>query len=172
MSAGFAALQDMADRMVPKALREFEAKLKTLQNMVYRGEIHEIATGGMPKVRREAEAYLEERRLAREIRRGKFPSSECRADKGEVEAMLTSKYGPRIKAGWPDILKDRGEIASYGKKPVFTKVATFSGEISAIGSQELAGKKLYRAFGNPSKHAPYPWWLQGGRTAARVLGCG
>lgn len=172
VSAGFAALQDMADRMVPKALREFEAKLKALQNMVYRGEIHEIATGGMPKVRREAEAYLEERRLAREIRRGRFPSSECRADSGEVEAMLTSKYKPKIEAGWPDILKDRGEIASYGKKPVFTKVATFSGEISAIGSEELAGKKLYRAFGNPSKHAPYPGGSKAGGRQPAFWGVG
>ncbi|MFC6945224.1 hypothetical protein ACFQI9_10620 [Paraburkholderia dipogonis] len=170
VSAGFSALQDMADRMVPKALREFEAKLKTLQNMVYRGEIHEIATGGMPKVRREAEAYLEERRLAREIRRGKFPSSECLADEGKIEAKLTARYQSKIDQGWPDILKDRGKIASYGKDQVFTKVATFSGEISAIGSKELAGKKLYRAFGNPSKHAPYPGGARPGDGSPRSGG--
>jgi hypothetical protein len=47
--------------------------------MVYRGEIHEIATGGMPKVRREAAAYLEERTPAGEIRQGKFAPTECAA---------------------------------------------------------------------------------------------
>lgn len=172
VSAGFASLQDMADRMVPKALREFEAKLKTLQNMVYRGEIHEIATGGMPRVRREAEAYLEERRLAREIRRGRFPSSECMADGGEIEAKLISKYQSKIDEGWPDILKDRGKIASYGNQQVFTKVATFSGEIAAIGSKELAGKKLYRAFGNPSKHAPYPGGSKAGGRQPAFWGLG
>jgi hypothetical protein len=85
---------------------------------------------------------------------------------------LTTKYQSKIDQGWPDILKDRGKIASYGKDQVFTKVATFSGEISAIGSQELAGKKLYRAFGNPSKHAPYPGGSKAGGRQPAFWGLG
>ncbi|MFM0218073.1 hypothetical protein [Paraburkholderia caledonica] len=157
---GFRALQDLADQMVPQAVKELDARLKTLQNMVYRGEIHEIATGGMPKVRREAEAYLEERKLAREIRRGRFPSTECAADKGKVEAAIRAKYQPKIDQGWPDILQRKGKTVATGDADVFTKLSTFHGEVVAMDANDLAGKSVYRAFGKPSTRAP------GGSSAA------
>lgn len=150
---GFFELQDLADTMVPQAFKELNAKLHTLQNMVYRGEIHEIATGGMPKVKREAEAYLEERKLAREIKRGRYYSAECLADGAGVENRIRHRYQPKIDQGWPDILQEVGETPTFGDQRVFTKVASFHGEIAAFGPNELAGKKLYRAFGNPSKRA-------------------
>ncbi|MFM0492308.1 hypothetical protein PQQ50_35490, partial [Paraburkholderia graminis] len=134
--------------------------MKTLQNMVYRGEIHEIATGGMPKVRREAEAYLEERKLAREIRRGRFASTECAADKGKVEAAIRAKYQPKIDQGWPDILQRKGKTVATGDADVFTKLSTFHGEVVAMDANDLAGKSVYRAFGKPSTRAP------GGSSAA------
>ncbi|MGQ7940043.1 hypothetical protein [Paraburkholderia sp. D1E] len=140
--------------MVPKALREFEAKLKTLQNMVYRGEIHEIATGGMPKVRREAEAYLEERRLAREIRQGRYPAAECLADGGPVEAKIKAKYQAKVKGGWPNLLmKQTEDNPAFPGVKVYQTVASFHGEIEALDASALAGKTLYRAFGKASTHA-------------------
>lgn len=96
---GFRVLQDLADQMVPKAIKELDAKLKTLQNMVYRGEIHEIATGGMPRVKREAEAYLEERKLAREIRQGKYASTECAVDDARIRARYQSKIDGQCPIG-------------------------------------------------------------------------
>lgn len=156
VGAGIDALKDLADRMVPQALKELDAKLKVLQQMVYRGELHEIATGGMPKVEREAEAYLEERKLAREIRHGKFASAECLADEGVVEARIRAKYGPKIKEGWPDILKRKGKAPAFGDETVFTQVASFHGEVKALEARELEGKTLYRAFGKPSRLAPDP----------------
>ncbi|MDR6383763.1 hypothetical protein [Paraburkholderia caribensis] len=168
---GFRALQDLADQMVPQAVKELDAKLKTLQNMVYRGEIHEIATGGMPKVRREAEAYLEERKLAREIRQGKFASTECAADGGAREAKIRQMYGPKIDAGWPDILARKStNVPVFKGTSVFETLATFHGEVTALEADQLAGKTIYRAFGNPSTHARRGSSAGGGSPAFWGLG--
>ncbi|MBU9469240.1 hypothetical protein LGM75_28670 [Burkholderia multivorans] len=153
VSSGFHAIQDMADQIVPEAIKELNAKLKVLQNMVYRGEVHEIATGGAPKLQREAEAYLEERRLARDIRRGRYSSTQCAADGQEIERWIRAKYQPKIDAGWPDILDKQGKMPMFGDDDVFLDVASFSGEIKALTARELAGKKVYRVFGNPSELA-------------------
>ncbi|MDN7592381.1 hypothetical protein [Burkholderia seminalis] len=172
VSSGFHTIQDMADKIVPDAIKELNAKLKVLQNMVYRGEVHEIATGGAPKLKREAEAYLQERKFAREIRRGRFPSAECMADEGKVEALLKAKYGPKIAQGWPDILAKRGLMRMFGEQKVFTDVATFSGEIKAVTAKELAGKKVYRVFGNPSELASWPGGSSAGGRSPAFWGVG
>ncbi|MBU6488773.1 MAG: hypothetical protein KGQ57_13280 [Burkholderiales bacterium] len=161
---GFFDLQDLADTMIPQAFKELNAKLHTLQNMVYRGEIHEITTGGMPKVKREAEAYLDERKLAREIKRGRYDPTQCEADGGRGEARIRTRYQPKINQGWPDILSEVGSTPFSGKDRVFVKLASFHGDVSAVGPEQLAGKKLYRAFGNPSKHAP---WQGGSKAGGR-----
>ncbi|MFW8236846.1 hypothetical protein ACOID8_35435, partial [Klebsiella pneumoniae] len=50
---GFAALKPLASRMIPQALKELDAKLRVLQALVYKGEIHTVATGkGRAEVRR------------------------------------------------------------------------------------------------------------------------
>lgn len=160
---GFRVLQDLADQMVPKAIKELDAKLKTLQNMVYRGEIHEISTGGMPRVKREAEAYLEERKLAREIRQGKYASTDCAVS----DARIKARYQPKIDAGWPDILAAvSDEVPAFRGKMVHSTLATFHGELAALDADQLAGQTLYRAFGNPSKHASWGSKAGGGRQPA------
>lgn len=172
VSSGFHAIQDMADQIVPEAIKELNAKLKVLQNMVYRGEVYEIATGGAPKLEREVEAYLQERRLARDIRRGRFPSADCLADGGKVEALLKARYGPKIAEGWPNILATRGKMPLFGKKDVFIDIASFSGEIKALTAKELAGKKVYRVFGNPSELAPYKGGSSAGGRSPAFWGVG
>jgi hypothetical protein len=151
---GLFEVQDLADEMIPQALKELNAKLRTLQNIVYRGEIHEITTGGMPKIKREAEAYLEERKLARELKRGRYCSADCRADKSTFADGVRARYEDKIAQGWPDILSDTGTTPLLDDLEVFRTIASFHGEIKAVGPRDLAGKKVYRAFGNPSKHAP------------------
>ncbi|MEZ2307186.1 hypothetical protein AB6809_11180 [Paraburkholderia sp. RCC_158] len=155
ISSGFRALPELADKMVPHALTELNAKLKVLQNAVYKGEIHEIATGGMPKVKREAEAYLQERKLAREIRKGKYCSADCAADGTEAEARVKAMYEPKIQEGWPNILGKKGTMPVFGKDEVYLDVGAFHGEISAVKAEQLAGKTLYRAFGRKSDLATY-----------------
>lgn len=155
ISGGFQALPELADKMVPQALTELNAKLKVLQNAVYNGEIHEIATGGMPKVKREAEAYLEERKVAREIRKGRYCSADCAADGTEAEAKVKAKYEPKIEDGWPNILAKKGTMPVFGKDEVYLDVGSFHGEITAVKADQLAGKTLYRAFGKKSELATY-----------------
>jgi len=151
---GFQAVCDLADEMIPQAFKELNLKLKALQNLVYRGELHEIATGGMPKIKREAEAYLEERKLAREIRQGKYPSTECLASDRTIEARIRAAYQPKIDQGWPNILnRITTNMPAYSGDEVFETVAAFHGEIMALNANQLAGKTLYRAFGNASQHA-------------------
>lgn len=110
---------DLADKMVPEAFKELIARLKVLQQLVYRGEMHEIATGGMPKIRREAEAYLDERKLARQIRRGRFPSAACAADGTESEALVRAKYQPKIDEGWPNLFGKQVKCLCLVKKLCF-----------------------------------------------------
>jgi hypothetical protein len=151
---GLFEVQDLADEMIPQALKELNARLRTLQNIVYRGEIHEITTGGMPKIKREAEAYLEERKLARELKRGRYCSAACEIDDPQLANKIRSRYQKKIDQGWPNILGDVGNAPLFGDAKILTTVASFHGEIKALGPKELAGKTLYRAFGNASKHAP------------------
>lgn len=161
---GFFAIQDLADSMIPQAFKELNAKLRTLQNIVYRGEIHEITTGGMPKIKREAEAYLQERKLAREIKRGRYCSTDCVADGKALEAKVRAKYQRKIEQGWPDILRETGTTPLFPKQNVFKHVASFHGEIKAVGAEQLAGKTLYRAFGNPTTRAS---WKGGSKAGGR-----
>lgn len=151
----FHSLRDEADEKIPQAIKVLNARLKTVQNMVYEGDIHEIATGGVPKIKREAEAYLEERKLAREIRQGRFPAAECFADGGPVEAKIRAKYAAKIKDGkWPDLLRRQAEDnPAFPGVKVFQTVASFHGEIEALDASGLAGKTIYRAFGKASTHA-------------------
>jgi hypothetical protein len=167
---GFFELEDLADSMIPQAFKELNAKLRTLQNMVYRGEVHEITTGGMPRVRREAEAYLEERALAREIKRGRYCSAECLADGKETERRVRARYQSKIDQGWPDLLGEVGQVPSVPDNEVFSRVASFHGQINAVGARELAGKTLYRAFGNQSMHAIWPSRAGGRQPAYWGLG--
>jgi len=155
---GFAALLPLASKMIPQALKELDAKLRVLQALVYKGEIHTVATGvGRADVRREAEAYLIERPLREAPKQGtRFPSIHA-----EIvhEDRLRLKYS---KKGYPDILKWEGKSPAFGKETVFTDVASFSSEITAKSARDMAGSTIFRAFGNPSKLAPKGSWAAGG----------
>lgn len=147
LAEGFASLRDMGRRMIPSALQELNTKLKVLQAMVYRGEIHTVATGsGRADVRREAEAYLIERELRDGPKQGtRFPSIHAEKD---FERTLRQKYE---KKGYPDLFRGGAKISpAFGDKLVFPSIASFSGEITAKSAREMAGKTIFRAFGNES----------------------
>lgn len=146
--AGFHELGDRAGDMIPKALKELNAKIHVLQNMVYRGEIHEIATGGAPKIRREAEAYLEERKLARKIRQGRYYATECLAAHPTQTAKIRAKYQKWIDEGWPDILKWEDKTnPSFRPSAIFQDLGSFHGVVKPVKPSDIAGKKLFRVFG-------------------------
>ncbi|HBR4754557.1 TPA: hypothetical protein L9W62_000317 [Klebsiella pneumoniae] len=156
---GFAALQSLASKMIPQALKELDAKLRVLQALVYRGEVHTIATGtGRAEVRREAEAYLIERPLREAPKQGtRFPSIHA-----EVlhEDRLRRKYS---KEGYPDLFSRKPEKSpAFGNSLVYANIASFSGEITAKNAREMAGSTIFRAFGNPTDLAPNGSWAAGG----------
>lgn len=156
---GFAALQSLASRMIPQALKELDAKLRVLQALVYKGEIHTIATGtGRAEVRREAEAYLIERPLREAPKQGtRFPSIHA-----EVlhKDRLRRKYS---KEGYPDLFSRKPEKSpAFGNSLVYANIASFSGEITAKNAREMAGSTIFRAFGNPTDLAPNGSWAAGG----------
>lgn len=146
--------------MIPQALRELDAKLRVLQAMVYKGQIHTVATGGgRAEVRREAQAYLIELPLWEAPKQGtRFTSlhaEEIHKDR------LRLKYS---KAGYPDIVNWKGENQAFGKKKVFTDIASFSGGINAKSAREMAGSTIFHAFGNETALATKPGgsWAAGG----------
>ena len=157
---GFAALQPLASKMIPQALKELDAKLRVLQALVYKGEIHTVATGkGRAEVRREAEAYLIERPLREAPKQGtRFPSIHA-----EVlhEERLRRKYS---KKGYPDLLGYKEKSPAFGESMVYANIASFSGEITAKSAREMAGSTIFRAFGNETALATKPGgsWAAGG----------
>lgn len=146
---GFASLRDLGGRMIPQALQELNTKLKVLQAMVYRGEIQSIRTGsGRAAVRYESEAYLIERELRDAPKQGsRYPSVQAET---QFKEILSAKYS---KAGYPKLLQWTGKSPAFGDKQIYTNIASFSGEISAKSAREMAGKTIFRAFGNETDFA-------------------
>ncbi|MFZ1875212.1 MAG: hypothetical protein WAU54_20900 [Chania sp.] len=157
---GFAALQPLAEKMIPQALKELDANLRVLQALVYKGEIHTVATGaGRAQVRREAEAVLLEREIYNQAKQGtRFPSNVAEVSKRQE---LQQQYA---KPGYPDLLAKEGESPAFGKTEVFPHIASFSGKITAMDAHELAGSTLYRVFGPASTNAAESY--AGGRAIA------
>jgi hypothetical protein len=156
---GFAALKPLASKMIPQALKELDAKLRVLQALVYKGEIHTVVTGaGRADVRREAEAYLIERPLVQAAKQGtRFPSihaEEIHKDR------LRLKYS---KDGYPDLFAREPELSpAFGEEFVYANIASFSGDITAKSAREMAGSTIFRAFGNPTDLASKGSWAAGG----------
>lgn len=157
---GFVVLKSLAAKMIPGALIELDAKLRVVQGMVYKGQIHTVATAsGRATVAREAEAYLLEREVYRAAKQGsRFPSN-----RAEVvdEYILREQYS---KPGYPDLFANKGKSPAFGDKDVFTALASFSGKVVPMGANELAGGTLYRVFGNATKDANESF--AGGRATA------
>jgi len=158
---GFAALQPLASKMIPQALRELDAKLRVLQALVYKGEIHSVATGkGRVEIRREAEGYLIERPLREAPKQGtRFPS--IHAEEWHKKT-LQRKYS---KTEYPDLfLRPPEKSPAFGEKLVYANIASFSGEISAKSARDMGGNTIFRAFGNETVLATNPGgsWAAGG----------
>jgi len=149
---GFGALPEAADKMVPKALDELDNKIRVLQNAAYDGEKHAIATGGKPKVVRESEAQLEERVRPHTYPVGPFPARPARVG-GPIEKDLRAEFGRQIEEGWPDLFYRKGRMPVFNDEQVYLSIASFHGKIVAADARQLAGKKLYRAFGNAGTKA-------------------
>lgn len=148
VGGGFDDLSNLADKMVPKALDELEQKIHVLQSTAYEGEKKSIATGGAPKLEREAEAHLDEKVRERKFLPGEFSPNSAFTEKEKLVAKLKGKYGSWIAQGWPDLFHTKGTMLATGAKEVYLNISSFHGEIVAWNAAKLAGKKVFRVFGN------------------------
>ncbi|MEM6052415.1 hypothetical protein AAH450_17775 [Erwinia sp. P7711] len=161
LADGLASLRDMGSRMIPSALRELHSKLRVMQALVYKGDVLKIPTNaGRATIRRESEAYLIERPLREATKQGtRFPS--IHAEKLH-ETILRRKYS---KAGYPDLFSQPPEISpAFGDSLIYRNIASFSSEITAKSARDMAGKTIFRAFGNKTDLATNPKgsWAAGG----------
>lgn len=141
---GFVVLKSLAAKMIPGALRELDAKLRVVQGMVYKGQIHTVASAsGRATVAREAEAYLLEREVYRAVKQGsRFPSNRAEVEDKDLFHQLYSK------SGYPDLFAVEAKSPAFGEKIVYAHIASFSGKVTPMNAEELAGKTIYRVFGN------------------------
>lgn len=147
VGGGFEALSEEADKMVPKAIDELDNKIRVLQNTAYDGEKRTIATGGQPKVAREAEADLEEKARVRDLPRGKYSANDALVDDEEMTAKLEAKYKPWVEKGWLDIFRTKTASATSKGQLIYQTIASFHGQITAWNGANLAGKQIFRVFG-------------------------
>jgi len=169
---GFGALPQEADKMVPKALDALNEKIRVLQNTAYEGEKHVVATGGAPKVARETEAELKEELKRPPTPLGKYASIPALVDDVEMSARLRASYDPYIAKGWPDLFYGVSKMPVFGDERVYKDIASFHGKISAVTARELAGKKIFRVFGNASKVTKASESFAGGFWGAAYWGVG
>jgi hypothetical protein len=142
----FKALKAAGAKMIPKAIKELDTKLKEIQKAVYEGEWHTVMPGTKTVVR-EAEARVVENapRKLPAIRNGH--KANTIADYHHVE-------------GWPDLRVYSEEVEGGAVK--YPNIEAFSGAIKAI--EIKPGTKIIRIL-KPKALDPKkgnmmasPWW--------------
>jgi hypothetical protein len=151
---GLKMLREDGTKMIPVALKELNARLLRLQQLVYRGEWHAV-TPGARNATREAEARLIEdgQAAAHASAHGGWKQNVARAD-GTAESIegLSKVYKPR--EGYPDLMRRTGPTAVA--KDVYVQIAAFSGMIEA--SSVHGGEYLLRV--HVPDGATGPWWVR------------
>jgi hypothetical protein len=143
----FKALKELGGKMIPKALKELNERLKAVQQAVYKGEWHS-ATAGTKTTVRETEARLIEGgpHPKPKVRHG-YPQNKI-ADYEHVE-------------GWPDLGK-KTVMDEHTRKELNETIAAFSGKIAP---KELKpGDVIYRVLKpqtatTKGNYKASPWWL-------------
>ena len=156
-SAGLKAVRKVCDKMIPDALKELNAKLQRLQQLVYKGEWHTVVPG-VRNATTEAEARLveESHAAAQAAAHGGWAQNIVRSGpdaKAADEAALAKIYKPRD--GLPDLTRQKGPLAGHDGE-FYSLIAAFSGPIRAAELHE--GTYLLRI------HVPGgdvgPWWVR------------
>ncbi|MFC3531087.1 hypothetical protein ACFOLG_02725 [Vogesella facilis] len=165
VQTGLLTLRDLGGKMIPQALKELNAKLKVLQELVYQGEVHTLATG-QKNLTREAEALMLRNEVRAAIKAGKWPQNllSGKLTDPDVQKQLADWFDrSKIAEGWPDLLRKQVELPGHGKTKYYNSLCTFSGKIAAWGPEQFAGQTIYRAFGpggklaGPSNAGGYFW---------------
>lgn len=135
-------VQSLAGRMVPKALKELNARLRVIQRLAYEGEWHLIPNAGKVTTR-EIEARL-------------VTTAEGKVWKVENMPHPSNTVADyRHKDGWPDLRKGKFVEESQDGLIRYEAIEAFSGQILA---KELpAGTVIYRVITEKSSPAGV-WW--------------
>lgn len=138
----FKSLKQLGGKMIPKALKVLDERLKAIQQAVYKGEWHAAGTGTKTTVR-ETEARL--------VDGGAKPKPKVRH--GHPQNKI-SDY--QHVEGYPDLRKGTKEDRNTGKQFNET-IAAFSGKIAP---KELKpGTVIYRVLKPGKNYKTSPWWL-------------
>lgn len=151
---GLLVLRDMGSKYIPEGLKELHTKLKVLQEMVYQGEVHMLATG-QKNLTREVEAHLLEKEVRAAIKAGKWPQNLVQGNVNDpkLAAKLAKIFDQSKTAqGWPDLLRAQVTLPGLDGK-YYNSLCTFSGKIASWSLDDFAGKTIYRSFGPDGKLA-------------------
>jgi len=135
----FTQLKALGGKMIPRALKELNGKLKAVQHAIYQGEIH-TAMPGVKNATREAEARLVEDMapLPKSARNG-------------FKANTLADY--HHNDGWPDLSKNSKR---ENGKSIHPDIEAFSGGLNAI--ELKPGQTIYRVIMPGKNGQARPWW--------------
>jgi hypothetical protein len=148
-------LKKLGDSKIPMGIKELNASLKRLQQLVYKGEWTSVSRGSTNGTL-EAEARLIDAShvAATASAHGGLKGNKALADgTAKAEAEIAKVYTP--KAGYAD-LKGSPYVSSSGKPAYYEKIEAFSGTIKA--SKAVEGEYLLRIH-RPGEFAR-PWWVR------------
>jgi len=128
----------LGDRMIPDAVRDLNAKLRTIQRHMYQGTYHEIPSSLRVESREFERGLLRERRLP---------------DPGSLPHPPASLANYTPEPGWPDI--STGFHSPAGDE--YKSIRSFSGRIAPDTLPE--GTKIYRVIDKASAKAGGFWTL-------------
>jgi len=139
----FKQLKALGNKMIPRALKDLNGRLKQAQKALYQGEWHAVQPGTRT-ITREAEARIQEFYSVRELpgSPGKFPQNVSLTRRPD---FLEEIYKP--KEGWPDLLgqKHTRELPSRQGTFYSETISTFSGPITA--ASKTGPRTLHRIIG-------------------------
>jgi hypothetical protein len=146
LSNGFKQIQKLGDDMIPKALKEFQEKLKKLQELIHNGGVPPIDKAKTLAVQtgQKTVTYAEEARLIESgaakkiVHTGKYVQNAANADP-KFSRSIDEIY--KHEAGFPNLI-DR--VETVGTVSYYPKIAAASGPIK---NEMLEGETLFRAFG-------------------------
>ena len=151
---GMLTLRDLGVSYIPQGLKELNLKLKVLQQLMYEGEVHLLATGEKT-LTREVEAHLIEKEVRAAVKAGKWPQNLVKVRQRRKQQALARFFDlSKTKEGWPDLLRKEVNLPGHEIADVYyNSLCTFSGKITAWSAEDFAEKSIYRAFGVDGKLA-------------------
>jgi hypothetical protein len=132
-------LKAAGERMIPDALKELNARLRQVQQQVYRGEWHEIPAS-LKSSTREAEARIVTDRDGDQSWVAK-----------DAHHPQNAKSEYKHVDGWPDLRTRREQQRRY------YAIEGFCGEIEAVTIP--AGTRLYRVVDHRRPNPAGDWWM-------------